>query len=492
MATMRVDAEREFLDCYDATIATVYGYASRLAGDDPTTIESLVRDVYLDVLRRARERSLVEIEPGSLLTDVRGRVLGRLRDAPHDDGSPRLATGAARPVGGAVLTSQERVALTMRFVDELPTTEVASALDLTVRATDALVAKSRGRLRSRASDPDRWLDEMMPPHAPSPAFAAALRRQLLVGWGLRGATQAAPVPARSGGLRHVLLASAVAAAAVGLVVGAVHLADATSRRTVTSPGPVPSTVPSSPVTTAPVTVPVTAPSTTGPPTTAPPTTAPPTTAPPTTAPEVTEPSAPPTSATPSPDTVAAGPAIDLGAASLLGVRPAAPDDRGVDVDATVSAVAGAVGAPTGDTGWYRSTVPHGKRCRDDVERRVVQFGDAIIGFVRGGDGPDRVAAWTVGTDPDQVARHGLAAPLPEAPRLGIGWNDSELHFGTLAEIADAGFTIRFVDGSGVAVVPDDPALATRGEVLLDGGPDLGLRLYGGVVIGIDATTLPAC
>jgi hypothetical protein len=190
--------------------------------------------------------------------------------------------------------------------------------------------------------------------------------------------------------------------------------------------------------------------------------------------------------------VSAGSSIDLGAASVLGVRPSGPDDRGVDVDATVSAVAAAVGAPTADTGWYRSTVPDGDRCRDDVERRVVQFGEATIGFVRGGDAPDRVAAWTVGTDPDQVVRHGLATPLPEAPRLGLGWNASELYFGTVAEIADAGFTVRFLDVSGVAIVPDDPALATRGEVLVDGFPDLGLRLYGGVVIGIDATTLPAC
>ena len=62
----------------------------------------------------------------------------------------------------------------------------------------------------------------------------------------------------------------------------------------------------------------------------------------------------------------------------------------------------------------------------------------------------------------------------------------------LGEIADAGFTLRFLDAVGDAIVPDDPTLATRGEVLLDGDPDLGLALYGGIVIGIDATTLPAC
>ena len=174
------------------------------------------------------------------------------------------------------------------------------------------------------------------------------------------------------------------------------------------------------------------------------------------------------------------------------MRPSGLRDIDVDVDATLAALAVAVGAPTHDTGWYPSTVRDGAACRDGVERRAVQFGDATVGFVRDRDGSDRIAAWTIGTDPDQAARHGLADPLPEAPRLGIGWNDSALYFGTLGEIADAGFTLRFLDAVGDAIVPDDPTLATRGEVLLDGDPDLGLALYGGIVIGIDATTLPAC
>lgn len=493
MASMRVDAEREFLDCFDATVAPVYGYTSRLTGDDPAHIERIVRDVYLDVLRRARERSLVEIDVATLLADVRGRLLDAMLAVEPDDGAPRLATAPARPAASGSLTPRERVALTLRFVDEMPASSVAATLDLSVRATDALVAKSRARLRSRAADPDDWLDEMLPARAPSPTFVAALRRQLLVGWGTRSAAPVAQVPERSGGVRHLLLATAVAAGAVGLVFGAVRLADATSRETVASAGPPPTDPVAVPPSTTPVTssAPIEPRAPVGTPVTVP--AVPTTSVPP--QPDVTAPVPPPTTdvappdAEPDPEPV---PAIDLATATLLGVRPSQLRDVDVDVDATVAALAAAVGAPTHDTGWYPSTLRDDAACRDGVERRVVQFGDVTVGFVRDGDGSHRVAAWTIGTDPDQAARHGLADPLPEAARLGIGWNDSTLYFGTLGDIADAGFTIRFLDETGDAIVPDDPTLATRAEVLLDGEPDLGLALYGGIVIGIEATTLPAC
>lgn len=496
---MRVDGERAFLDCYDATLVRVHRYASRLTGGQRERTEQLVREAYLEVLRRARERTLTEVDTLALCALVRQRFVTTLRTTERDGGGRRLVTAlptlpsgpsaaaSDTAAGHDLLSDRERAALTLRFVDGMSTSDVAAALGASVRATEALMTRARAR-GGEGGNATGWIDRLLPEHDPGGDLALRLRRDLSVGWGVRGAAPVVAPVARSSSRSQLAMVVAVSAAAVGLVFGAVKLADGARRvETVASAGP---TVPAPTVT-----EPGRTTGRTTPPATAPDMTAPPATAPDVTAPDVTVPDV----TVPVPDVtvpvVVGDPAIDLRAGTLFGLRPTRGGDAGraVDVEGVVDAIDAAFGGATADTGWYRfPDRADTADCRAGLDWRVLQWGDVTLSFVRSASGTTHLARWAVGSDPDQADVNGLGATLPEADPLAIGWNDSDLYFGDLDDLAAAGLPVRFVDELGNPAMVTDPALATRGRTSTADGDPLGLRLYGEVVIGIDATATTFC
>lgn len=490
---MRVDGERAFLDCYDATLVRVHRYASRLTGGHRDRTEQLVREAYLEVLRRARERTLTEVDTLALCALVRQRFMTTLRTAERDGGGRRLVTTlptlpsgpfaatSDTASGDDLLSDRERAALTLRFVDGLSTSDVAAALGASVRATEALMTRARAR-GGEGGTATGWVDRLLPEHDPGRDLAVRLRRDLSVGWGVRGAAPVVVPVARSSSRSQLAMVVAVSAAAVGLVFGAVKLADGARRvETVASAGP------TMPAPTVPTTV--AEPGDTMPPATVPPATAPDLTVPDATVPDVT---VPPVTA---PPVLVGDPAIDLRAGTLFGLPPTRDGDAGraVDVEGVVDAIDAAFGGATADTGWY----PFPDRadttdCRTGLDWRVLQWGDVTLSFVRSGSGTTHLARWAVGSDPDQADANGLGTALPESDPLAIGWNDSDLYFGDLDDLAAAGLPVRFVDELGNPAMVTDPALATHGRTTTADGDPLGLRLYGEVVIGIDATATTLC
>ncbi|MFV0308960.1 MAG: RNA polymerase sigma factor [Desertimonas sp.] len=151
----RVDDEAGLLACYDATVAAAHRYAHRLTGSRARS-EDVVQDVYLQLVRAARDGRVVEVGAGWIMLAVRHRVLDQVRAADREERRLRLVwsshadASASSDLGsldGVELSGRERAALTLRYVDDLTVAEIADALGTSVRATESLLARARARVR---------------------------------------------------------------------------------------------------------------------------------------------------------------------------------------------------------------------------------------------------------------------------------------------------------------------------------------------------------
>lgn len=158
-----VSTREELAACYDATIQDVFVYAARLSGDRRRA-EDLVSEAYLGLVRASRDGHITSVGIGWLITAVRHRFLDGLRSDARETKRIRLVEprGGAEPVddsppGGAdllaPLSDRERAAVVLRYVDDLSVADVATRLDISVRAAESLLARARTRLRrSEARD----------------------------------------------------------------------------------------------------------------------------------------------------------------------------------------------------------------------------------------------------------------------------------------------------------------------------------------------------
>lgn len=157
---MPVAAQGDFLAFYDATVADAHRYASRLTGGDRPRAEDLVQEVYLQLLQGARAGRVTEASFGWLAVALRHRFLDGCRSADRESRRIRLVWSRdevddPKPSdedlwAGTALSDRERVALTLRYVDDLPVAQVAAELGATLGATESLLARGRARLRLEA------------------------------------------------------------------------------------------------------------------------------------------------------------------------------------------------------------------------------------------------------------------------------------------------------------------------------------------------------
>lgn len=150
-----VTDERSLVACYDQSVAEVYRYAARLCGNDRAATDDLVQEVYLGLVRSARDGRLGDIGVGWLITSVRHRFLDRHRGEQRAERHLRLvASPAPEPErvevpGLADLPERERMALVLRYLDDLSVPEVADVMGLSVHATESLLARARRRMRAQ-------------------------------------------------------------------------------------------------------------------------------------------------------------------------------------------------------------------------------------------------------------------------------------------------------------------------------------------------------
>ncbi len=148
------------LAIYERTVDELYHYASRLTGDRAAADE-LVQDTYLHLVRQIRRGAVDRVDIGWLVVACRRRFLDDLRSrsrrSRREDTFARASRAGTEPgsAGGAVhdalagLPLDQRAAMVMHYVDDLPVAEVARQLGRSEHATESLLARGRTTLRSR-------------------------------------------------------------------------------------------------------------------------------------------------------------------------------------------------------------------------------------------------------------------------------------------------------------------------------------------------------
>ena len=163
MEHRRATAERsvlspeDFRAFYRTNLPDVYGYLLRLCAGDRAQAEDLTQDVWyalVDALGRGQTeaadiRWLICVARSRFIDHARRQQLGKRKLAllrrvdEHQDETTRTEVldhlADLRPLHRAVLV--------LRYVDDLPVPEVATAVGRDVTATNSLLARARAELR---------------------------------------------------------------------------------------------------------------------------------------------------------------------------------------------------------------------------------------------------------------------------------------------------------------------------------------------------------
>ena len=153
--TWDVRSEEAFLACYRATLGEVYRYAAMLCGSDRPSAEDLVQDVYVGALTKARSGALAELSTGYLIVATRHRHLDRLRSSQRDQRRLELVASSPAPDNAsqvlppqlAELPDRDRLALVLRYVDDMSVPQVGQEMGISTRAAESLLARATRRLR---------------------------------------------------------------------------------------------------------------------------------------------------------------------------------------------------------------------------------------------------------------------------------------------------------------------------------------------------------
>jgi len=151
--------EAEVLEFYERTSGEVYRYASRLVGGDRSRAQDLVQETYLTLVRQVRNGRAEPVDIGWAMTTCRSRFLDQLRRAQTFERARRrlferpqhasddASSGATEAL--ARLNDVQRAVLVLRFIDDMPVAEIASAIGRSVHATESLLARAKQSLRTQ-------------------------------------------------------------------------------------------------------------------------------------------------------------------------------------------------------------------------------------------------------------------------------------------------------------------------------------------------------
>jgi RNA polymerase sigma-70 factor (ECF subfamily) len=160
-----VTADDEVLLVYDRTAPELYRYASRLTGGNRQQTQDLVQDTYVHLIQRVRDGRVdpQQIAIGWLIQSCRQRYLEqvrrqrRRRTREQRAGGLRITTTDEMSPGGdataalAALTPEHRTVLVLRYVDDLPVSDIARIVGRSIRATESLLVRARAALRDSAA-----------------------------------------------------------------------------------------------------------------------------------------------------------------------------------------------------------------------------------------------------------------------------------------------------------------------------------------------------
>lgn len=146
---------------YDDAVGPVYAYLSaRCPGR--ALAEDLTAETFLAAVDAARRDDPPPLSVAWLIGVARHKLLDHWRRQARDERRLELLAGRApldsEPWEGRLdalavgrclegLATQHRVALTLRYLDDLPVPEVAALMGRTVHATEALLVRARAAFR---------------------------------------------------------------------------------------------------------------------------------------------------------------------------------------------------------------------------------------------------------------------------------------------------------------------------------------------------------
>lgn len=157
-----VSTRAGLVECYEATISTVFRSAYRLTRADRAAAEDLVHETFLQLARTARDGDVEHIGVGWLVTTMRRRHFNHIRSDQREQRRLRLVSADdvhrdqtsvdsdARDLL-AGLSEREQSALLLRYVEGLSVADIAAAMDTTVRATESLLQRAKRKARKEAS-----------------------------------------------------------------------------------------------------------------------------------------------------------------------------------------------------------------------------------------------------------------------------------------------------------------------------------------------------
>jgi RNA polymerase sigma-70 factor (ECF subfamily) len=152
----------DVIACYRGTVREVHRYLSKLTAGDRALTEDLTQETYLAMVRALPMSGPRVLSLPWLMTTARHAFLQRLRaggreqlrvlrsasPAQHPDGVDQVVVAgeeARRLLRG--LSADQRAALVLRYVDDLPVAEIAVLLGRSVRATESLLARATAAVR---------------------------------------------------------------------------------------------------------------------------------------------------------------------------------------------------------------------------------------------------------------------------------------------------------------------------------------------------------
>lgn len=157
------------LEVYEPALPQVYGYLLRRCGRKEVA-EELTSETFLAAAAAVRrEPPPPSIDVAWLIGVARHKLADHWRRQAREERGLRVvasdATSADDPWDAeldalraaetlAALAPQHRLALTLRYVDDLPVAEVAALLDRTLHATEALLVRARGAFREQYTSTD--------------------------------------------------------------------------------------------------------------------------------------------------------------------------------------------------------------------------------------------------------------------------------------------------------------------------------------------------
>jgi RNA polymerase sigma-70 factor (ECF subfamily) len=166
MQPAREDARAALLRLYDPALPQVYGYLLRRCGRRETA-EDLTAETFLAAAAAVQRRDPPPVDVGWLIGVARHKLADHWRRQAREERGLRAvaADPSDQPAADdpwdahldalradetlAALAPQHRLALTLRYLDDLPVPEVADLLGRTVHATEALLVRARRAFRDQ-------------------------------------------------------------------------------------------------------------------------------------------------------------------------------------------------------------------------------------------------------------------------------------------------------------------------------------------------------